>query len=170
MLEEQGSWDPLPVQDMASTLRTNFESSVHLSCLAHPLLKASAEGSLVFISSIAGSQTVGPTIAIYHCSKGALNQLTKNLALEWAKDGIRVNTVAPGYTQTDMVSLVTNEVLDAAKMRIPMRRFGEVHEIVAAVAFLCMPCSSFTTGTILRVDGGMTCLNSIAACADIERS
>ncbi|KAI5064313.1 hypothetical protein GOP47_0020983 [Adiantum capillus-veneris] len=158
------------VEDMASTLRTNFESSVHLSCLAHPLLKASREGSIVFISSIAGTLAHGPIIAIYHSTKGALNQLTKNLALEWAKDGIRVNTVAPGFTETDLANSLGSEILDAAKIRTPMRRLGEVHEIAPAVAFLCLPCSSFTTGTILTIDGGISCHNSVVACSSIEQS
>ena len=108
---------------------TNFESSYHLCQLAHPLLKASGYGSIVFISSIAGLKAL-PLCSIYGPSKGmfflcltrtprdkfgvakehnqsaykfysgAMNQLTKNIALEWAKDNIRANTVAPGPVKT----------------------------------------------------------------------
>ncbi|MCO5559151.1 hypothetical protein L7F22_012744 [Adiantum nelumboides] len=95
-----------PFDDMWLTMRTNFESAIHLSRLAHPLLKASGAGNIVLISSIAGSQAMGSGACIYQCTKGALNQLTRSLAFEWAKDGIRVNAIAPGYIQTDMLNAV----------------------------------------------------------------
>ncbi|MCO5601330.1 hypothetical protein L7F22_055449 [Adiantum nelumboides] len=158
----------VPLEDIVSTVRTNLEANIHLSRLAHPLLKASREGSIVLISSIAGSRAISPVPTVYHCTKGALNQLAKNLALEWAKDGIRVNSVAPGFTQTDMSDSLGKETLDAARMRIPMRRFAELHEIAAAVAFLCISCSLYTTGTIMTIDGGMSCHNSITSCSNIE--
>ncbi|MCO5564261.1 hypothetical protein L7F22_017919 [Adiantum nelumboides] len=158
----------VPLEDIVSTVRTNFEANIHLSRLAHPLLKASRDGSIVLISSIAGSQAISPVPGVYHCTKGALNQLAKNLALEWAKDGIRVNSVAPGFTHTDMADTLGKEMLDGARMRIPMRRFAELHEIAAAVAFLCMSCSSYTTGTIVTIDGGASCHNSITSCSSLD--
>ncbi|KAL9289821.1 hypothetical protein ACSQ67_024409 [Phaseolus vulgaris] len=72
---------------------TNFESCFNLCQLAHPLLKASACGNIVFISSVAGLKAF-PICSAYAASKGALNQFTKNVALEWAKDNIRANAVA----------------------------------------------------------------------------
>ncbi|MCO5601337.1 hypothetical protein L7F22_055457 [Adiantum nelumboides] len=158
----------VPLEEILSTVRTNLEANIHLSRLAHPLLKASREGSIVLISSIAGSQAIAPAVGTYHCTKGALNQLAKNLALEWAKDGIRVNSVAPGFTDTDMANSLGKEMLDGARMRIPMRRLAEPHEIAAAVAFLCMPCSLYTTGSLMTIDGGLSCHNSITSCSNIE--
>ncbi|MCO5563548.1 hypothetical protein L7F22_017193 [Adiantum nelumboides] len=160
----------VPIDDMLLTMRINFESGIFLSRLAHPLLKASGVGSIVFISSIAGSQATGHNVCMYHCTKGAVNQLTKNLAFEWAKDGIRVNAVAPGYIFTELACSLGDDVINTVGNRTPLRRYGEVHEIAAAVAFLCMPCSAFTTGIIMTIDGGMTCHHSLTACPSIETS
>ncbi|KAI5064274.1 hypothetical protein GOP47_0020944 [Adiantum capillus-veneris] len=138
----------VPFDDMSLTLRTNFESAVHLSRLAHPLLKATGAGNIVLISSIAGSHAMGLVACMYHCTKGALNQLTRNLAFEWAKDGIRVNAIAPGYVWTDMFNKMGDERRNFIATRIPLRRFGEGSEIAATVAFLCMPCSAYTTDNV----------------------
>ncbi|KAL9289831.1 hypothetical protein ACSQ67_024395 [Phaseolus vulgaris] len=81
---------------------TNFESCFNLCQLAHPLLKASGCGNIVFISSVAGLKAF-PICSAYAASKGALNQFTKNVALEWAKDNIRANAVAPGPVKTDLL-------------------------------------------------------------------
>ncbi|CAJ1800732.1 unnamed protein product [Sphenostylis stenocarpa] len=86
-------------EDVSTIMGTNFESCYHLCQLAYPLLKASGYGSIVFISSIAGLKAF-PLSSIYASSKGAMNQFTKNVALEWAKDNIRANAVAPGPIKT----------------------------------------------------------------------
>ncbi|GMP85530.1 hypothetical protein CsSME_00038643 [Camellia sinensis var. sinensis] len=92
-------------ENFSSLMALNVESPFHLSQLAHPLLKASGNGSIVFISSVAGG-TALPAISVYAAGKGAINQLTKNLACEWAKDNIRTNTVAPWATKTTITSPV----------------------------------------------------------------
>ncbi|KAK2989864.1 hypothetical protein RJ640_024418, partial [Escallonia rubra] len=89
------------LEDYSSIMGTNFESPYHLCQLAHPLLKASGRSSIVFISSVAGSMAL-PALSLYAASKGAINQLTKNLACEWAKDNIRINTVSPWVVKTTM--------------------------------------------------------------------
>ncbi|XP_073100220.1 noroxomaritidine/norcraugsodine reductase-like isoform X2 [Elaeis guineensis] len=95
-------------EEYSFLMATNLESAFHLSQLAQPLLKASGAGSIVFISSIAG--VVGmPNLSIYAATKGALNQLTKNLACEWIKDNIRVNGVAPGPIRTPLAQPVRND-------------------------------------------------------------
>jgi len=85
-----------------------------------------------------------------------LHQLTKNLACEWASDGIRVNSVAPWYIRTRRTSdvLAIPEYLDEVLENTPMGRIGEPEEVAAAVAFLCMPASSYITGECISVDGG----------------
>jgi tropinone reductase I len=86
-------------EDYARIMATNVESCFHLSQLAHPLLAAGGDASVVHVSSIAGLLAV-PALALYSMSKGALNQLTRSLATEWATDGVRVNCVAPGAIKT----------------------------------------------------------------------
>ena len=94
-------------EDYARVMATNLESCFHLSQLAHPLLLlAGGGGSVVHISSIAGFIGL-PALAVYSMTKGAMNQLTRSLTAEWARDGIRVNCVAPGGVRTDISSDVS---------------------------------------------------------------
>ncbi|WOL13892.1 tropinone reductase [Canna indica] len=86
-------------QDYKLQMGTNLDSAFHLSQLAHPLLKVSGRGTIVFNSSILGFVSY-PNVAVYCATKGAMNQLTRSLACEWAKDGIRTNCVAPGFIRT----------------------------------------------------------------------
>ncbi|KAM3229505.1 hypothetical protein ACQJBY_060388 [Aegilops geniculata] len=86
-------------------MATNLESAYHLCQLAHPLLKASGVASIVFISSVSGVVAISSG-SIYAMTKGAMNQLAKNLACEWAKDNIRINSVAPWYIKTSLVEEV----------------------------------------------------------------
>jgi Tropinone reductase 1 len=89
-------------------------------------------------------------------TKAALGQLTKNLACEWAEDGIRVNAVAPWYIRTQRTEgvLADPDYLDEVLQRTPLARIGEPEEVAAAVAFLCLPAASYITGEIVAVDGG----------------
>ncbi|KAI7980055.1 hypothetical protein LOK49_Contig207G00004 [Camellia lanceoleosa] len=146
------------VEDYNIVMGTNFEASYHLCQLAHPLLKASGKGSIVFNSSVAGVISL-PRISIYAASKGAMNQLTKNLACEWAKDNIRVNAIAPGLIKTSLVDAQNPLDLEMAKgivSRTPIGRPGEANEVSSLVAFLCFPAASYITGQVICVDGGFT--------------
>ncbi|XP_059306499.1 tropinone reductase homolog [Lycium ferocissimum] len=143
-------------EDYSMIMGTNVEASYNLSQLAHPWLKASGNGSIVFLSSAVGIASV-PSSSIYATSKGAINQLTKNLACEWAKDKIRVNVVAPWIIRTPLIeSLNEDEMFKCLISRAPMKRMGEPREVSATVAFLCLRASSYITGQIICVDGGMT--------------
>ncbi|KAJ4842461.1 hypothetical protein Tsubulata_001815 [Turnera subulata] len=144
-------------EEFSTLMATNFESAFHFSQLAYPLLKASGEGSVVFTSSVSGFVSL-KSMSVHGATKGAINQLTKNLACEWAQDNIRVNAVAPWYIKTSMVEQVlSNEkYLDEVYSRTPLRRLGEASEVSSLVAFLCLPASSYITGQIICVDGGMS--------------
>ncbi|XP_061360918.1 tropinone reductase homolog At5g06060-like isoform X12 [Gastrolobium bilobum] len=124
------------------------------------ILVTSGYGSIVFISSIAGL-TALPICSVYAASKGAINQITKNLALEWAKDNIRANAVAPGPVLTLMLESIMKtcegeKAVDALVSQTPVGRIGEPKDISALVAFLCLPASSYITGQIIATDGGLT--------------
>ncbi|XP_009630417.1 tropinone reductase 1-like [Nicotiana tomentosiformis] len=148
-------------EDYNTMMGINFEASYHLSQLAHPFLQASGNGSIVFISSVAGLVSL-PLCSIYSASKGAMNQLTRSLACEWAKDNIRVNAVAPWIIRTSLIDVasqnpVHKENINKLTIRTPIGgRVGEPKEVSAMVAFLCFPCASYITGQIMCVDGGIT--------------
>jgi len=136
-------------------MNTNLRSAFELSRLVFPLLKQSEQANVVFVSSVAG-QIHLKTGAIYAMTKAAINQLTKNLAVEWASDNIRVNAVAPWYIRTPLAETVLkNEAYKQSVLsRTPMNKIGEPEDVAAAVSFLCIPASAYVTGQILSVDGG----------------
>ncbi|KAE8039126.1 hypothetical protein FH972_011568 [Carpinus fangiana] len=143
-------------QDFAFIMATNVESAYHLSQLAHPLLKESGRGSIVLLSSISGLLGIGYA-SIYGASKGAVNQLTRSLACEWARDNIRTNCVAPGLTRTPLTEeLIESKAMEAINSRTPIGRPGKPEEVSSLVAYLCLPAASYITGQIIYVDGGMT--------------
>jgi len=120
-------------------------------------------GAIVNMSSVNGTLAI-PSIASYNASKGAINQLTRVMALSFADRGVRVNAVAPGTIATE---LALNAVLtsDEAKARVmsrtPMKRLGQPGEIADVVAFLLSDASSYMTGEIVVVDGGRMTLNYV---------
>jgi NAD(P)-dependent dehydrogenase (short-subunit alcohol dehydrogenase family) len=118
-------------------------------------LKASGHGSVINISSIFGTSGGFGTSPAYHAAKGAVRTLTKNIALHWATEGVRVNSIHPGFIRTPILDQAKGtEIWDAMTGATPMGRLGEPTEIAAAVAFLASDDASFVTGLELYVDGG----------------
>lgn len=138
-------------------LALNLTSPLLLSRDLHPLLRDAGGASVIHVGSVAG-QVALPTGVAYGAAKAGLAQAARTLALEWAADGIRVNTVAPWYTRTPLVEPVLHrpEALAAILARTPLGRIAEPREVATAVAFLAMPAASYITGQCLAVDGGMT--------------
>jgi Tropinone reductase 1 len=134
---------------------TNLFSAFELSRYAHPLLTRHASSAIVNVGSVSGITAVRSGTP-YGMTKAALHQMTRNLAAEWAEDGVRVNAVAPWYIRTRRTSgpLSDADYYEEVIARTPMRRIGEPEEVAAAVGFLCLPAASYVTGECIAVDGG----------------
>lgn len=136
-------------------LNTNLISAFDVTKSMYPLLQKSGRGAVVNISSVAGLTGI-KTGVIYGMTKAAMNQMTRNLACEWAADNIRVNAIAPWYISTPLADQVLDnpDYLKKVLQRTPMNRVGEPEEVAAAAAFLAMDASSYITGQTIAVDGG----------------
>lgn len=122
---------------------------------------AAGRGSIVNISSICGEVTVHPQPQVsYNAAKAGVNLLTKSLAVEWARSGVRVNAVAPGYVGTELTlrGRSNPDWFNTWMRMTPMGRLGEPREIANAVLFLTADASSYITGTVLTIDGGYTAM------------
>jgi 3-oxoacyl-[acyl-carrier protein] reductase len=145
--------DPL---EWLEVMKVNFGGTFNCTKAALAQFMAQREGSIVNISSVMGER--GWTgESNYAASKGAINAFTRCCAVEFARFGIRVNAVLPGFAPTDMVAGLTEK--DGGKgitKQIPLKRFATVEEIARSAAFLAGPDSSHVTGELLTVDGGVS--------------
>ena len=147
--------DAISLAEWESVQRVNSTGAFLLAREMHSRLKRAGWGRLIHVTSIFASRSF-PHRTSYASSKGALLQLTRTLAIEWAAENITVNAISPGPFVTDMTRpLLDNpEVYRQFSANIPLGRFGEPREIVSACLFLASPASSYVTGADIAVDGG----------------
>lgn len=142
------------MNELHSVFQINFFSQVLLTQLISKLMARQKYGSIINMGSIAGIENLSGYTA-YGSSKAALMFFTKTIARELALYGVRVNTIAPGLVNTDMAAKQEDKSKEEILMRTDMHRLGNPEEIVNMMLFLASDMSSFITGQIYRVDGGM---------------
>ncbi len=141
-------------EEWDDVITTNLKSIFNYSkAVARPMMK-NRSGSIINISSVVGI-TGNAGQSNYSASKAGIIGFTKSYAKELASRNIRANVIAPGYITTDMTDALSEKVLDGIKAATPLGRAGEVKEIADAVVFLASDMSTYITGEVIRVDGGM---------------
>ena len=146
-----------PEEEWDRVIDTNLKGYFLVAQAVVPQMLQRGYGKVINMSSILG--TVGlPMQAAYAASKGGVDQLTKVMALEWAKEGVRVNAIGPTYFETELVAQLRDdpERLAFINERTPMGRWGQPPELEGIVIFLAAPASDFMTGQTVYIDGGWT--------------
>ena len=153
----RGPAESVPLSEWRRVMDVNVTGAFSACQKAFPLLKAGG-GCIVLISSL-GAFVGLSDVTAYGVSKAGVSQLTKSLANDWAKHGIRVNAIAPGFVPTALnrEALLSTPRGDAVLRATPQGRFGEASEIAGAAVYLASGAASFTTGAIIPVDGGFLC-------------
>ncbi|MCR5737546.1 MAG: 3-oxoacyl-[acyl-carrier-protein] reductase [Eubacterium sp.] len=141
-------------EDFDRVIQTNLKGAFHCMRFVSRYMIKKKSGSIVNISSVSGIFG-NPGQVNYSASKAGVIGMTKSAARELAGRNVRVNAVAPGFVKSDMTDQLSDAVKEAAKTQMAMGRFGTPEEIANAVAFLAGEESSYITGQVLRVDGGM---------------
>jgi NAD(P)-dependent dehydrogenase (short-subunit alcohol dehydrogenase family) len=143
----------LSPEHWSEVLRVNLDSAFHLLRLLVPRMRAAGSGSVVLLASINGERGKFGQ-ANYAASKAGLIALGKSAARELGGFGIRVNSVAPGWIETEMTRNLPDDFRQRAIAETALARLGSPEDVAGAVLFLCSPLASHITGQVLRVDGG----------------
>ncbi len=144
----------MSLEDWEEVLRVNLTGTFLITSLAIKSMLKKRWGRIVNISSVVGfTGNIGQVN--YSSTKSALIGFTKSLAKELASRNITVNAVAPGFIETDMTSVLSDELKQAYLKNIPLGRFGKPEDVAGAVVFLCSDYASYITGEVLHVNGGM---------------
>lgn len=156
-MQHRAPLEEFPADAFEKLLQTNIASVFHVgqSCARHMIERG--KGKIINIASVQ-SALARPAIAPYTATKGAVTNLTKGMATDWARHGLQCNAIAPGYFETPLnAALVADPEFSAwLAKRTPAGRWGLVEELVGAAIFLASDASSFVNGHTLYVDGGIT--------------
>ncbi|MBL4916813.1 SDR family oxidoreductase [Szabonella alba] len=156
-MQHRGPLEEFPAEAFERLLQTNVASVFHVGqAVARHMIKRGA-GKIINIASVQ-TALARPGIAPYTATKGAVGNLTKGMATDWARHGLQCNAIAPGYFETPLnAALVADPAFSEwLAKRTPAGRWGRVEELVGACIFLASPASSFVNGHTLYVDGGIT--------------
>jgi NAD(P)-dependent dehydrogenase (short-subunit alcohol dehydrogenase family) len=147
------------LEDFRMVLELNVTAAWHLTKLAGEFMVTAGRGSIVNVASILGQVAAAPmSQANYAASKGAVINLTREMAVQWARKGVRVNALCPGFFPSELTQDVVDDAksLDYVERTTPMGRLGMLHELDGPLLLLCSEASRYMTGTTLLVDGGWT--------------
>jgi gluconate 5-dehydrogenase len=149
--------EEFPDDKWQELLQTNVTGVFNVGKAVAKRMIARKRGKIVNIASVM-SELARPTIAPYTTTKGAVRNLTRGMCADWARHGIQINAIAPGFFRTELNTALTQdpEFTPWLEKRTPAGRWGEVGELVGAAVFLASDASSFVNGHTLYVDGGMT--------------
>lgn len=156
-MQHRTALEDFPADAFERLLQTNIASVFHVGQAVARHMIGRKAGKIINIASVQ-TALARPGIAPYTATKGAVGNLTKGMATDWAKHGLQCNAIAPGYFDTPLnAALVADKDFSAwLEKRTPAGRWGKVEELVGACVFLSSPASSFVNGHILYVDGGIT--------------
>jgi NAD(P)-dependent dehydrogenase (short-subunit alcohol dehydrogenase family) len=144
----------LPLEEWRQTFLTNTEAVFVVAKAAAQRMAKAGGGSIINIASITGLRP-GPAASAYGASKAAIIHLTEHLAMEWARYGIRVNALAPGYFVTDLNrEFLQSDYAEKMLKRIPQRRYGELSDLDGPLLLLASDSSAYMTGATIAIDGG----------------
>ena len=162
LVNNAGLFEGAPLHEISDSqwdtiMDINIRSVFQLTKRVLPTMMTKKNGSIIHISSILGLIAV-PQVAAYNVSKGALNQFSRSIAVEYGSHGIRSNSICPGLIETDMTADLMEDkaLMQEWSKEYPIGRFGKPNDIANACLYLASDESSFVTGTLIPVDGGFT--------------
>ena len=156
-MQHRAPLEDFPADAFEKLLQTNIASVFHVGQAVARHMIGRGKGKIINIASVQ-SALARPSIAPYTATKGAVANLTKGMATDWAKHGLQCNAIAPGYFVTPLNAALVNDPAFSAwlEKRTPAGRWGQVDELIGACIFLASDASTFVNGHILYVDGGIT--------------
>lgn len=156
-MQQRAPLDEFPAKDFEHLMATNINSVFNVGQAVAQKMIPRGKGKIINICSVM-TMLARPGVAPYTASKGAVANLTKGMATDWAPHGLNINGIAPGYFKTELTDALVKDAEFSGwlEKRTPAGRWGDVEELVGAAIYLASDASSFVNGHVLYVDGGMT--------------